>query len=153
MFQVPLRVSTGRYSIHHDMIFFLYKYERIMSIDSKEYLSFDNIYIRINRHPIRSGKYNISLSRITSSLVNLQVTRQIVIKSGEQCGIVCECTPRDALPRTSARLVIEEESRCRELLRCVVTSLRTTFIGRLNASIDCCVKNDSEGVVNSSFSS
>lgn len=64
---------------------------------------------------------------------------------------ICECTPRDALPHTSARLVIEEESRCRELLRCVVTSLRTTFIGRLKESIDCCAK-ESEGVT-SSFSS
>lgn len=74
----------------------------------------------------------------------------------ERAGIVapsvvtnCECTARAASPCTSARLVIEEESRCSELLRCVVTSLRTTLIGRRNDNIDCGAKEDSESVTSS----
>lgn len=44
---------------------------------------------------------------------------------------------------TSERFVIEEESLCRDVLRCVVTSLRTTSNGRRNPSI-CAPKNESD---------
>lgn len=59
----------------------------------------------------------------------------VIALSGDEC--------------TSVRLVIEEESLCSDVLRCVVTSLRTTSNGRLSPSIVCVLKNESDGVVSS----